>query len=49
MIHGKPVVRDGRLLTVDEAGIMRAAAGGARKIWDLAASKGILPPAPVLQ
>jgi 5-methylthioadenosine/S-adenosylhomocysteine deaminase len=49
MIQGETVVEGGRLLKADEAAIMRTAAGAARKIWDLAASKGILPPAPVLQ
>ncbi len=49
MVHGEPVVRDGRLLKADEAAIMRTAAGAARKIWDLAAERKILPPPPVLQ
>jgi cytosine/adenosine deaminase-related metal-dependent hydrolase len=43
MVHGKPVVRDGRLLTADEAAIMRTAAAGARKIWRIAEERGILP------
>jgi cytosine/adenosine deaminase-related metal-dependent hydrolase len=46
MIHGRPVVRDGRLLTMDEAGVMKTAASGARKIWEVAAERGILPPMP---
>ncbi len=49
MVHGEPVVRDGRLLKADEAAIMRTAAGAARKIWELAAERKILPPPPVLQ
>jgi cytosine/adenosine deaminase-related metal-dependent hydrolase len=48
MVHGKPVVRDGKLLTLDEAGVMRAAAGGARKIWRIAAERKILPSSPAL-
>ena len=43
MVHGKPVVQEGRLLKADEAAIMRTAAGGARKIWQIAAERGILP------
>lgn len=46
MVHGKPVVRDGRLLTMDEDKVMRIAAGAARKIWKVAESRGILPPMP---
>jgi len=42
MIHGKPVVRDGRLLTGDEAAIMRTAAQGAQKIWRVAEERQIL-------
>jgi cytosine/adenosine deaminase-related metal-dependent hydrolase len=42
MIHGQPVVRDGRLLTGDEAAIMRAAAQGAQKIWRIAEERQIL-------
>jgi hypothetical protein len=49
MVHGEPVVRDGRLLKADEAAIMREAAGAARKIWDLAAERNILPAPPVLR
>ena len=49
MIHGKPVVRDGALLTMDEAAVMRTAAGAARKIWSVAEERGILPPPAVLQ
>lgn len=44
MVHGKSVVRDGRLLTMDEDEVMRAAAGAARKIWKVAEERGILPP-----
>jgi cytosine/adenosine deaminase-related metal-dependent hydrolase len=44
MVHGEPVVRDGRLLKVDEAAIMRSAAQAARKIWELAERRGVLPP-----
>lgn len=42
MIHGEPVVRDGRLLTADEAAIMRTAAQGAQKIWCVAEERQIL-------
>lgn len=44
MVHGEPVVRDGRLLKADEGAIMRTAARGARKIWEIAAERKILPP-----
>ncbi len=46
MIHGKPVFRDGKLLTVDENHVMRTAASGAQKIWKVAEARGILPPMP---
>ena len=46
MIHGQPIVRDGRLLTVDETPIMRTAAQGAQKIWRIAEEHQILPPRP---
>jgi cytosine/adenosine deaminase-related metal-dependent hydrolase len=46
MIHGKPVVRDGRLLTADESAIMRTAAVAARKIWSIAEERRILPAQP---
>ena len=49
MVHGEAVVRDGRLLKVDEAAVMQKAAGAARKIWALASERGILPPPPVMQ
>jgi cytosine/adenosine deaminase-related metal-dependent hydrolase len=49
MIHGEAVMRDGKLLKADEAAIMRKAAVAARKIWDLAAERKILPPPPILQ
>ena len=42
MVHGEPVVRDGRLLKADEASIMRAAAQGAQKIWRIAEERQIL-------
>lgn len=42
MVHGKPVVRDGRLLTADEDAIMRTAAVAARKIWNIGEQRGIL-------
>ena len=42
MIDGQPVVRDGRLLTADEAAIMHAAAQGAQKIWRIAEERQIL-------
>jgi hypothetical protein len=48
MIHGEPVLRDGRLLKVDEKEIMRQAAQAARKIWKLGEDQGILP-APALR
>lgn len=43
-IHGKLVVRDGRLLTADESAIMRTAEVAARKIWSIAEARRILPP-----
>jgi hypothetical protein len=46
MVHGTPVVRDGRLLSADESAIMRAAALAARKIWSIAEERRILPPRP---
>ncbi len=46
MIHGKPVVKDGRLLTMDEEKVMETAAAGARKIWKIAEERGILPAMP---
>jgi cytosine/adenosine deaminase-related metal-dependent hydrolase len=49
MVHGEPVVRDGKLLKADEGAILRTAAGAARKIWNLAADRKILPPPPLLQ
>ena len=49
MVHGEPVVRDGKLLKADEGAIMRTAAGAARKIWNIAAERGILPPPAVTQ
>ena len=48
MVHGEPVLRDGRLLKVDEREIMRQAAQAARKIWKLGEERGILP-APALR
>ncbi len=42
MVHGEPVVRDGKLLKADEAAIMRTAAGAARKIWRIGEERGIL-------
>lgn len=44
MIHGRPIVRDGVLLSADEALVMRTAAGAAQKIWRIAAERRILPP-----
>ncbi len=44
MIHGEPVVRDGKLLKADEGAIMRKAALAAQKIWELAVERKILPP-----
>ena len=49
MVHGEPVVRDGRLLKADEGAIMRTAAGAACEIWNIAAERKILPPPPILQ
>ena len=46
MIHGEPVVRDGRLLTADEPAIMRTAARGAQKIWRIVEERQILPQRP---
>jgi len=46
MVHGKPAVRDGRLLRADEAGIMRTAAVAAQKIWSIAEQRQILRPRP---
>jgi cytosine/adenosine deaminase-related metal-dependent hydrolase len=48
MIHGRPVVRDGRLLTMDERAVMRTAAAAARKIWEIGELRGILPARPML-
>jgi len=45
MVHGEPVVRDGRHVKVDEAAIMRTAAVAARKIWNIAEQRQILPAA----
>ena len=46
MVHGKPVVRDGRLLSADESSIMRTAGLAAQKIWRIAEERRILPPRP---
>jgi cytosine/adenosine deaminase-related metal-dependent hydrolase len=43
MVHGEPVVRDGRLLTADESSIMRTAGVAAHKIWNIAHERQILP------
>ncbi|MBK8063801.1 MAG: hypothetical protein IPK29_06850 [Betaproteobacteria bacterium] len=43
MVHGEEIVRDGRFLKADEAAIMRTAAQGARKIWEIGVERGILP------
>ncbi len=43
MVHGEPVVRDGRLLKADESAIMRTAAVAAQKIWAIAEERQILP------
>ena len=48
MVHGEPVLRDGRLTKVDEEEIMRQAAQAARKIWKVGEARGILP-APALR
>jgi len=42
MVHGRPVVRNGKLLTADEGAIIKEASDAARKIWALAADEGIL-------
>ena len=47
MIHGRPVVRDGRLLTMDEGAVMRTAAASARNIWEIGEKRGILPTPPM--
>ena len=47
MIHGRPVVHDGRLLTMDEDVVMRTAAAAARKIWEIGEKRGILPKPPM--
>jgi hypothetical protein len=44
MVHGEPVVRDGRHLKADETGIMRTAAVAARKIWNIAFLVPIVDP-----
>lgn len=44
MVHGEPVVRHGKLLKADEGAIIDAASKAARKIWKIAADRGILPP-----
>jgi cytosine/adenosine deaminase-related metal-dependent hydrolase len=46
MVHGRPVVRDGRLLTADESAIMSTAAVAAQKIWSIAEERRILPRRP---
>jgi len=43
MVHGEPVVRDGRHLKIDEAAMMRTASVAARKIWNIAEERKILP------
>ena len=43
MVHGEEVMRDGRFLKADEAAIMRTAARGAKKIWEIGEARGILP------
>jgi len=45
LVHGEPVVQDGRHVKVDEAAIMRTAAVAARKIWNIAEQRQILPAA----
>ena len=47
MVHGKPVVRDGKLLNADEGAIIRAASKAAQKIWAIAADRGILTTAAI--
>ena len=47
MVHGEPVVRDGRLLKADEASIMRTASLAAQKIWNIAEQRQILPRPPL--
>ena len=49
MVHGEPVMRDGKFLKADEAAVMRKAASAARKIWDIGAERGILPAPALMQ
>ena len=49
MVHGNPVMRDGKFLKADEAAIMRRAAAAARKIWDIGVERGILPAPTLMQ
>ena len=49
MVHGEPVVRDGKLLKADEGAIMRVAAAAARKIWSIGEGRGILPAPAAMQ
>jgi 5-methylthioadenosine/S-adenosylhomocysteine deaminase len=49
MVHGEPVVRDGKLLKADEGAIMRMAAKAARKIWNIGEGRGILPAPAAMQ
>jgi len=43
MVHGEPVVRDGRHLKIDEAAMMQTASVAAQKIWNIAEQRQILP------
>ena len=49
MVHGEPVVRDGKLLKADEGAIMRTAAQAARKIWQIGTERNILPAPAAMQ
>ena len=49
MVHGEEVVRDGKFLKADETAVMRKAAAGARKIWEIGVERGILPASGLVQ
>lgn len=45
MVHGEPLVRDGRHLKIDERAMMQTASVAARKIWAIGEERQILPAA----